>query len=143
VPAVSSYPSTVPSLTSAERARLLARDIRFDSDYTVAPKGDWATVEGPEAMRQAVYQRLITSPGEYRARREYGVGIMDFLKEAMATAMVAELKTRVRANLLQDRRIQDVLVTVEEKENALRLNIAVTIKGQRMTFRPFDFARAA
>jgi phage baseplate assembly protein W len=122
---------------------VLARDIFFDSDYLVSRDGDWTVVEGTEAMRQALYHRLITSPGEFKMRPDYGVGVLDFVKEAMTAAMVEQLKTRIRTNLLQDRRIQDVAVSVQQLENALRLNVIVTIKGQRMTFRPFDFARDA
>jgi phage baseplate assembly protein W len=119
---------------------VLARDIFFDSDFLASRDGDWTVVEGTEAMRQALYHRLITSPGEFKMRPDYGVGVLDFVKEA---SMVEQLKTRIRTNLLQDRRIQDVAVSVQQLENALRLNVIVTTKGQRMTFRPFDFARDA
>lgn len=122
-----------------ERARLLGKDIFFDGDFHVAPDGDWLLVAGLEAMRQAVYHRLITRPGEFKYRPEYGVGCQDYVKEEKTPARISELQTRIRAQLLRDRRIESVAVAIEELESALKVSVGVTVNGQALTFRPFLF----
>ena len=48
-------------------ADLYGKDIRFDgSDFTITAQSDYATVEGIENVRLALYRRLVTRPGEYR-----------------------------------------------------------------------------
>jgi phage baseplate assembly protein W len=140
---VGSAPSIPASPGADQRRKLLGRDIYFSDDFVVTPDGDWKAVEGVEAMRQAVYRRLITRPGEYRARPEYGVGITDYLKEAKTPAMMADLKTRIRTNLLLDRRIADVVVTLEDLTGALpglKVGVWVTIAGERLNLGAFVFA---
>ena len=122
-----------------ERARQLGKDVVFDGDFHVFPDGDWTLVTGLEAVRQAIYHRLITRPGEYKARPEYGVGVQDFVKEEKTSAKVEELKTRIRTQLLQDRRIEGVEVAVEVLESAVKVAVSVRVKGTALTFRPFLF----
>lgn len=137
-------PSTAPSRAGQdERRRLLGRDILFDGDYHVTPDGDWQVIEGLDAMRQAIYHRLITRPGEFKARPEYGVGIYDYVKEAKTPAMLAQLKTRIRTNLLRDRRISDVEVTLEDLTGnlpGLKVGVTVLIAGERLNLGAFVFA---
>lgn len=136
------YP--VASRPSADaRARQLSKDIAFvRGDYVANASHDWSTVQGLDALRQAVMNRLITSPGEYAARPDYGVGILDFLKEELTESRMAELVTRIRTQLLQDRRITKVDVLLEEfaaPGTGLRVSLVVVAAGQPVTLAPFSF----
>jgi phage baseplate assembly protein W len=142
-PMSGSSPASSPTATRDERARVLGRDILFDGDFQATPDGDWQTVEGIAAMRQAVYHRLITRPGEYRFRPEYGVGVQDFLKEEMTPSAIADLKTRIRTNILQDRRVSDTVVTVDELTAGpgLQIGVWVTVAAEKLSLGTFIFPR--
>lgn len=128
-----------------ERLRLLGRDILFDRDYHVTPSGDWQTVEGLAAIRQWIYHCLITSPGEFRARPDYGCGVKRYVKEEKTAALKAQLKTTIRTQLLRNRKLQDVVVTVDELSVAvagaqgLLVGVGVTVKGQALNIGSFQF----
>lgn len=135
-------PGAAPAPPDAadERMRLLGKDIYFDGDYAVTAAGDYATVEGVAALRASIYRRLITRPGEFRARPNYGVGITDFVKKRNTTATLDELRQRVMDQLSLDPRVAEVgEVVVEPIEDGLRLGIVVQAAGRTLKFEPFDF----
>lgn len=127
-----------------QRARRIARDIAFTGgNYTVAANHDWGTLNGIAAIRQAVLNRLITSPGEFAFRPDYGVGVLEYLKEELTEARIAELATRIRSQLVRDRRISRVDVLIEEfaaPGTGLRISITVVVAGQPLTLAPFAFS---
>lgn len=138
-------PAGSPGRPSVDvRARQLGKDIAFDEDFHVGPHGDWQTVEGVELIRQAVFHRLITSPGEFAARPEYGVGIEACVKEEMTEAVLAELKTKIRTQLLQDRRISRCDVALKEFDDSgagVEVTISLISSGQALTLAPFVISR--
>jgi phage baseplate assembly protein W len=139
---VSAYPSSNrPS--GDERARRRGRDILFDDDFHVASNHDWQLVEGEAALRQWVYHCLITSPGEYAARPDFGVGVEDFLKEELTESRQAELTTRIKTNLQRDKRIQSASAVVDafDDGNGLTVSITIVVRGQALTLRPFAFTQ--
>lgn len=141
---VTSPSSPSPAASSAD-AKLLAygKDVAFkDGDFVVAKDGDWATVEGLEMLRAAVYRRLITRPGEFKARPGYGVGLALYLYEAKTPTTLAALSTTIRTQLLQDRRIEDVSVALEDLTDSpgLKVGIKVTARGRRLDLGEFVFA---
>jgi phage baseplate assembly protein W len=128
-----------------QQARLLGSDIYFRGDYRVTPDGDWKTVRGLAALRQAVYHRLITRPGEYRARPDYGCGVLDWVKQPKTPANLASLATRIRTQLLRDSRIDDVRVTVTDLDGTLPgldVTVAVAARGRSITLGSFKLSDA-
>ena len=125
-----------------QKDRLFGRDLFFDvsdangADLKVAPSGDWLTVTGREALRQSVIRRLLTSPGEWRTKPDYGVGLRDFVKTKNTSTAREYLKTRIRSQLLKDTRIQEVRDVRFDTSVASTLRIAVYVvpKGQEDTF---------
>jgi phage baseplate assembly protein W len=139
-----SSPAAPTAAGQDERARLLGRDILFDGDYHVTPDGDWQVVEGLAAIRQWIYHCLITNPGEFRARPEYGAGLKRYVKEPKTPALLAQLKTQTRTALLRNKRLQDVLVTVDDLSTVipgaqgLHVGVWVTVKGQKLNAGAFQ-----
>ena len=146
---MSSYSWTIPaspanvavgSLQQDEQAKLLGKDVLFNGDYAVTAAGDYVLVEGLTALRAAVYRRLLTRPGEYKARPEYGVGIMDFVKRRNVPTTLAEIRQRVTDQLSLDPRISEVReVVVEAFPDGIKLGIVIQASGKTLTFQPFDF----
>lgn len=145
---MSGYSWTVPPGTSsasgvtaaADLATVKARDIYFDGDLHVTPDGDWMTVEGVEAMRQAIYRRLMTSPGEFAFRPDYGIGVPDYVKEESSQSTLDELASKIKGQLLRDRRIEAVSVALKFADDVLIVTIAARINGKTLNFEPFQFS---
>lgn len=126
------------------QARQFGKDIAFDSDYHVSKAGDWQTLEGVPLIRQAVFHRLITAPGEFAARPEYGVGVELYVKEELTEAVLAELATKIKTQLLQDRRLSRVDVSIQEfaaPGAGIEVSISVIASGQALTLAPFVISR--
>jgi len=120
---------------------LLGKDILFDGDYHVSSAGDYVLLEGLEALRAAIYRRLITRPGEYRARPEYGVGLLSFVKKRRTLSSLDELRQRVIDQLSLDPRINEVRdVVVETTQDGLKIAVVIEAAGETLKFKPFDFS---
>ncbi len=141
-----SAPSAPGAASADQRLLLLGKDILFDGDFHVTPDGDWQLVEGLAAIRQWIYHCLITNPGEFKMRPDYGCGVKRYVKEEKTAALMAQLKTQVRTQLLRNKRLQDVLVTVEDlastitNAQGLLVGVWVTVKGQKLNTGSFQIA---
>jgi hypothetical protein len=134
----SSVPATTPS--EDQQLALLGKDIFFDGDFRMTPARDFLLIEGVEAMRQAIYRRLLTKPGEYAARPDYGVGVQLWVKRRRSASSKAELVARIKDQLSLDRRIDEVIsVVLEDLPNGLQVAIKVRVAGEAIQFRPFEF----
>lgn len=129
----------------AQRRSLFGKDIWFDvtlgnkANLEVTANGDWATVEGREALRQSLIRRIITNPGEWATLPEFGVGARLYVKKRDTPAMRQELEERIRGQLLRDRRVASVdQVTVERLPEAagLKIFIQVTPTGETQRNQP-------
>lgn len=122
---------------------LYGRDLAFDGDFTATPALDWKTVEGPDALRQSVYRRLLTLPGEYRPYQDYGAGVRAWVKKQKTTSDLAELRNHITDQLLRDPRITSVLeVRIEDVADnpaMLRVFVRVLALGNEKRYGPFDF----
>jgi phage baseplate assembly protein W len=102
---VDTSPVPVPTTAAEEQQeQILGKGIFFDGDYRVTPHGDYLTIEQEEALKQDVYHRLITNPGEYKFRPDYGCGVRAAVNGRMGQAEIDALTNRIRENLLQDPR---------------------------------------
>ncbi len=114
---------------------LWGEDLLFTDDLQVAPNGDYQLVSGLAALRQAIWIRLVTAPGEIAWRPGFGVGALDYLGSIGTAARVSELKGRVRDQLLQDPRLEAVTeVAVSEQtindKVALVIGVAIVAAGK-------------
>lgn len=137
--------TTLPAEAQSDQiARLFGRDIWFDVSAShvntiVTAAGDWATVEGYEALRQSLIRRLITNPGEWRTLPEFGVGARQYVKQRDTRSTRDELAERIRAQFMRDDRVEAVAQIVMESlgngEPGLRVAIRVVPRGR---LRPED-----
>lgn len=126
-------------------ASVFGKDVMFNEEAVLAPKGDYLTVEGIDNLRRAVWRRLIVRPGEYRLKPHYGVGILTYVKKPITRATIDELTHRIRDNLSRERRIEKVLtVQVVSTFFGTHPGIIVTVQvraiGRDVTFQPFNFS---
>lgn len=128
------------SSVQQQQAILLGKDILFVNDYAVTAARDYVLVAGLEALKHAINRRLITRQGQFRARPEYGVGIMDFVKKRNTLATLDELRQRTGDQLSLDPRISEVVdVVVEPITDGLKLGVIVQAAGKTLRFEPFNF----
>ena len=140
IPAAANSSSGVtPQDRASQIDRLFGKDLWFDvrqadgGNYEVTPAGDWKTVSGREALRQAIIRRIITDPGEWATLPDYGVGARMFVKARNTRATRDELTERIRGQLLQDPRIESVeTVDVEITAESLRISVKVQPKGRSL-----------
>lgn len=141
----------VPATENAEQeARFYGEDIYFEiaapdaelgqADYVVTASGDWATVSGPEALRQSLQRRLVTNPGEWMTKPEYGCGARQYVKSKNTPAVRAELEGRIRAQFMRDPRVERVdLVTITPLADGapgLKIEVHVIPRGRLRADQP-------
>lgn len=135
----SSFGSSVGSL-DAEIKKLFGTDIYFENDYIITDKGDFQLLKGVANLRQSIYHRLITRPGEYKFVPEYGVGITTYTKAKRTNSNLDRLKNAIRANLIRDPRLTNVpKINIEYIPDGIKVAIAVDVAGKTLLFRPYSF----
>lgn len=137
-------PNSRGQLTQQEKyqQRQLGTDIFFNGDLPVSKSGDYIPIAGLENLRLAIIRRLLTRPGEYKFVPEYGVGVQTWVKKRRTPDIIKSLESRIRANLLREKRIDQVVdVAVENITDGIKINIAVRAAGRFLRFRPFEFAQ--
>lgn len=121
-----------------EYDRLNGRDIWFDlssatkgGDYEVAPNGDWKLAQGREALRQSIIRRILTNPGEWQTLPDFGVGARLFVKARNTRATREELKSRIKAQVTSDPRVDKVAqIVVEDIDDGIKISVEVLAVGR-------------
>lgn len=132
------------AISDRARLELWGEEILFDTDMQLAPNGDYQLVTGWPALRQAIRIRLITNPGELPWSPTFGVGINSYLGALSTDSAKAELRGRIRDQLLQDPRLDAVSdVGVEEQTvnnvRVLVVSVRVTAAGTSQPLGSFTF----
>ena len=118
--------------------RLFGRDIWFDvttqigADFVVTRAGDWALVNGEEALRQAIIRRIITTPGEWQTLPEYGAGARQFVKARKTQSAKDELTENIRGQIGSEPRVlrvDDVTIVELSPGPGLKVDVIVTPIG--------------
>lgn len=124
-----------------EFGRLFGTDIYFRNDYSVTSAGDYLLTKGLENLREALYRRMITKPGEYKFVPSYGLGINAYVKRRANTDTIAELRRALTEQLLQERRIDAIEnIAIERIPNGLKIGLVIRASGKALRFRPFTFS---
>jgi phage baseplate assembly protein W len=86
----------------------LLTDIAHKSDLLLSPSGDLQLISGLENLKNALFHRLMTSPGTLVYRPDYGVGIKDYQNAVSSLAIQQQLATKIQEQFEQDPRVQSV-----------------------------------
>lgn len=131
--------SSAATLEGQDR-RALGSDIVFDNDYHIDGDGDYETISGIPALRQAIYHRLKTRPGEFRIRPDYGVGVELYIKKVASSSNISALKSKIESELSKEPRIESVdEILVSQSQGLLQIQVTIAAKGRKLTFRPYNF----
>lgn len=138
------YAASSPALATAQ-AEVTGEDLLFTDDFQLTADGDYVSVTGDLLVRQMVYNRLLTVPGEYKLHPDYGVGLPKWVKRTASAADLAELKQRIIEQLTEDSAVEQVVgVDVQwvtyGTQLVLRVTVTVKVLTRTIALEPFDFA---
>lgn len=124
---------------------LFGVDLLFTDDLQVTASGDYATVEGYEALKQAIKIRLMTSPGEYAIHPGFGCGLSRWVKKRATQSDRDSLRQTIIDQLSQEERISNVEeVTVESftsgDKTGVKIFVRVIALGRENSFAFTTFA---
>lgn len=124
---------------------LFGVDLLFTDDIQVTASGDYATIEGYDALKQAIKIRLMTSPGEYAIHPEFGCGLSRWVKKRATQSDRDTLRQTIIDQLSQEERIANVEeVTVEsftsDGATGVKVFVRVTALGRENSFAFTSFA---
>lgn len=137
-------PATPHPQAATDLDELRGRDIKYlKGNLVVTPAGDWAVVEGVDAIRQSILHEALTSPGEFVFRPEYGMGLAELVKAPLSRATLDAAQNRTRERLAKNPRIARVREALLERvdingASGLRVVIrADGLDGQDLGIQPF------
>lgn len=121
-------------------------DLEHKGDFSNNEKGDLKTIQGIDNLRQAIYNRLVTSKGTIIHRPDYGVGAKSYQGAISSLEKQRELALGIREQLLEDTRIESVdsvRFTPDEdsRTGTFIINVKITVAGLGQldeAFSPFD-----
>lgn len=133
-----SYAGTVAYPDPIETA-LFGEDLLFDDDLQLTASGDYAYVSGTAAVRQAILVRLLTAPGEYAVRPDFGVGIRSWVKKRLTVSEIDTLRQLVIDQLTKETRIERVESVIVERITTndltgISVKVKATIIGREQSF---------
>ncbi len=128
----------------ANLEEFLGTDIAFKGDFIKTATGDIDIISGLENVKNALFHRLVTSPGTLIHRPDYGVGIKDFQGAPMTIDTQRQLALRIKEQFEQDTRVEavsGVRVNVGDlTPDKLTIVVRVKIRGydeETAEFTPF------
>ncbi|MDK2373180.1 MAG: hypothetical protein QI197_07380 [Candidatus Korarchaeota archaeon] len=90
--------------------------------------GDIGIIEGWECIECYVNDSMKCPPGEVLLHPEWGVGLEEFVGQALNEGMISELKKRVKATLIIGG-FKDVGVTVEQSDKQVAVRVVAVVKN--------------
>lgn len=117
----------------ADITESLLTDIAHKNDVIRAANGDLDTIKGLANIKEALFRRLMTTPGALAHRPEYGVGIKDYQNAPNSLANQRSLALRVKDQFERDPRVKEVLGlrfdTNDKEPDKTTIIVRVTIAG--------------
>lgn len=123
----------------------LGTDIAHVGDLVRTPSGDLARITGLANLYNALFHRLLTTPGSHVAKPGYGVGVLYYQNAIASLGKQQELAGKIKQQFELDVRVVAVL-SVAINNNDMQpdqTTIVVSIKPigysdfTQMTFLPF------
>lgn len=130
--------ANAPTTSADTESELFGSDLLFNDDLQLTASSDYALVTGQAALRQAIKLRLITSPGEYAVRPEFGCGVQKWVKKRASRSDRDALRQVIIDQLSKETRIQKVIdVTVDliaGLSPGLTIGVRVQAIGREQSF---------
>lgn len=77
-------------------------DLEFNGDLILDQEGGLQHAAPGDALRQRIFRRVLTNPGEYIYHVDYGIGLGDLVGRTMNRDQIEKLKQRVIQGILED-----------------------------------------
>ena len=122
----------------------LLTDIAHKSDFLVSSTGDTQTISGVANLKEALFRRLITSPGTLMHRPDYGIGIEDFQNSLSDIDNRRALALRIQEQFALDPRVESVeaidITADDERPDQVVVSVKIKVAGYgdlSASFAPF------
>lgn len=131
----------------AKIEEILFTDIKHQDDFfRKGTTGDLDTMKGLENIQQALFRRLVSSPGSLVHRPDYGVGSKQFQNAVARLETKREFALRIRDNFERDSRVLEVagvrFETTDDAPEKTVIIVRITIVGfdepNTFKFKPFQ-----
>lgn len=109
-----------------QKKNFYREDVRFP--FALTTTGDLATVTGPENLRQAIQERIVTPLGEVEHRTEYGTRLDEEQGAPLGDARIAVTQAEILSQMQREKRLQDVAVFVETDDTDATAFVESTAK---------------
>lgn len=147
MPTISLPSETTGSVVVANETEInfFGVDLLFSDDLKLTGSGDYATIEGLPALKQAILIRLITTPGEYALYPTFGCGLRQFVKKRAAQSDRDALRQLIIDQLSQEERIQSVEEVIVENVTSgtmtgVKISLRIIALGRENSFTTQAFA---
>lgn len=111
----------------------LKTDFAFKSDFVVTPTGDLELLSGLENLKDALFRRLVTTPGALIHRPEYGVGLKNYQNAINGIENQRRLAGTIKEQFEQDPRVEKVTGVSfnvdDNKPDTIKVNCSVSVVG--------------
>ena len=105
----------MPALSKIDESMKI--DIRFNGDIVPTTGGDIETVTGLNNLRQAIFNRLVTTPGSYAYRPNYGIGIKRFKNIVGNLPVQEQIMLQMQDQFADEPRIESLESLSFERDN--------------------------
>ena len=111
----------------------LKRDIAFKSDLVETPSGDLDVISGLDNLKEALFRRLITTPGSVIHRPEYGCNLKAYQGSLNNLENQRRLALTVKQQFELDERVEQVTGVSfnvdDNKPDMIQVNVKVKVRG--------------
>jgi len=107
---------------------ILLKDIALINDMQRAPDGDLQSITGLRNIKQALYRRLLATPGTLVHRPDYGVGVKNYLNSVNSLNNQRSLALRVKEQFERDPRVKEVVGLRFEQDEVIPGKFTIFVK---------------
>lgn len=111
----------------------LKKDIAFKSDFVETPSGDLEVISGLDNLKEALFRRLITTPGSVIHRPEYGVNLKAYQNSLSNLENQRRLAQTIKEQFELDSRVEEVsgvsFNVDDNKPDMIKVNVKVSVRG--------------
>lgn len=128
----------------ATAEEIYKRDLAFQSDFVKTATGDLDTQTGVKNYKDALFRRLITTPGSLVHRPDYGVGIKSYRNEISSITTRQKIARIIKQQFENDPRTIEVssvgIVADDLQPELTKIHVRVQAVGYgelQVEFSPF------